>query len=92
MELYHDMASCYVDLSRYSDAECMYRKALVGKTELLGPDHESALLSARHLGLTYRRMKQYAEGEELMRHVIEWTGLVYWKGTLMYLVALSILQ
>lgn len=91
LDLYHDAATCLVEQRRYADAEDLYRQALAGKTSLLGADAESTLLTARQLGMTYRRSLHYAEGEALLRHVIARAEAVYGTETLLYLVALNCL-
>lgn len=91
LALYHDAATCLVEQRRYADAEDLYRQALAGKTALLGADAESTLLTARQLGMTYRRSLHYAEGEALLRHVIARAEAVYGTETLLYLVALNCL-
>lgn len=91
LDLYHDAATCLVEQGRYPDAEDLYRQALAGKTALLGPSAESTLLTARQLGMTYRRSLHYAEGEALLRHVIARVEAVYGTKTLLYLVALNCL-
>ncbi|KAK1833472.1 hypothetical protein QBC39DRAFT_346120 [Podospora conica] len=89
LDLCHDAALCLVEQTRYTDAEALFCRTLTGKTSLLGPDHESTLLTARQLGVTYRRSLHYAEGEAMLRHVIDRAKAVYGTKTLLYLVALN---
>jgi tetratricopeptide (TPR) repeat protein len=88
-DIYHDAASCLVEMSRFAEAEELYRKAVEGKTTLLGPDHKSTLNSAQKLGLTYRRSLHYAEGEAILLDVIKRASIVHGQNTLLYLVALN---
>ncbi|CAG8241173.1 unnamed protein product [Penicillium nalgiovense] len=72
----HQTGDSFYRQKRYKEAETMFRQALQGREETLGPDHEDTLYSAHSLGLSFYRQKRYKEAETIFRQALQGRGRV----------------
>ena len=63
-------ASCYQSSGRYDDAEKLYKRALTGNKEQLGPDHPDILRTVQNLANIYSNKGRYDDAEELYKRVL----------------------
>ncbi|MCJ1231793.1 hypothetical protein MMC12_008472 [Toensbergia leucococca] len=63
-------ASCYQFSGRYDDAEELYKRALAGREEQLGPDHPDTLGTVENLAIVYRNKGRYDDAEELYKRAL----------------------
>ena len=64
-------ASLYRSQGRYEAAEQLYRRALEGWEERLGPKHPDTLATVDGLAIVYRHQGRYEEAEQLYRRALE---------------------
>lgn len=88
-DLYRDAAKCYERMGKFAEAHKLYSRALCGREELLGRDHELSLSCARDIGINCRRMLEYSKGEEILRDTLERCRKAYGATTSLYLVTLN---
>ncbi|KAF4237799.1 hypothetical protein CNMCM8980_002355 [Aspergillus fumigatiaffinis] len=60
----------YMDQVLLKDAEEMYRRALVGKETIFGPDHSSTLDTVNNLGLLYQSQGKLKEAEAMYQRAL----------------------
>ncbi|KAL9041630.1 MAG: hypothetical protein Q9214_004041, partial [Letrouitia sp. 1 TL-2023] len=63
-------ASCYQSSGRYDDAEELYKRALTGNEEQLGPDHPDTLRTVQNLANVYSDKGRYDDAEELYKRAL----------------------
>ena len=61
----------YADKGRYDEAEELYKRALTGNEEKLGPKHPDTLRTVQNLAIVYADKGRYDETEKLSAsHII----------------------
>ena len=63
-------ASYYQSSGRYDDAEKLYKRALAGREEQLGPDHPDTLRTVQNLANVYSDKGRYDDAEELYKRAL----------------------
>ncbi|KAK3938097.1 kinesin light chain [Diplogelasinospora grovesii] len=64
-------------LGKYQDAEELYRQALKLRTQVLGAEHPSTLVSMNNLALVLNSQGKYEEAETLHRQALELSAKVF---------------
>ena len=62
---------CSSRQGRYGEAEPLYREALQGRRETLGPRHPDTLTSLNNLALLYQAQGRYGEAEPLYQQALQ---------------------
>ena len=57
--------------NQFGEAEVLARKALEGRTRVLGPEHPYTLKTMHHLSMVLLARKQYSEAESMCRHALD---------------------
>ena len=63
-------ASCYQSSGRYDNAEELYKRALIGREEKLGPDYPDTLRTVENLAIIYSDKRRYDDTEELYKRTL----------------------
>jgi CHAT domain-containing protein/Tfp pilus assembly protein PilF len=66
-----DLASVYVDLGRYPEAEPLFREAFDRRRKLFGEVHPDTLSSLQNLGALFEAVGRYADADQAYRQVLE---------------------
>jgi CHAT domain-containing protein len=67
----NNLAGLYQEQGRYDEAEPLYREALEGMREALGPRHPDTLVSLNNLAVVYDVQGRYGDAEPLYREALE---------------------
>jgi serine/threonine protein kinase len=70
-QMMHVMATVYVNLGLYSQAQTLFRRAFEIRRKVLGPEHPDTLVSMDGLARTLDVEGHYAEAEELLRQSLD---------------------
>jgi serine/threonine protein kinase len=70
-QMMHVMATVFVNLGLYSQAQTLFRRAFEIRRSVLGPEHPNTLASMNGLGRTLDAEGHYAEAEELLRQSLD---------------------
>jgi eukaryotic-like serine/threonine-protein kinase len=70
-QMMHVMATVYVNLGLYSQAQTLFRRAFEIRRKVLGPEHPDTLVSMNGLARTLDVEGHYAEAEELFRQSLD---------------------
>jgi eukaryotic-like serine/threonine-protein kinase len=70
-QMMHVMATVYVNLGLYSQAQTLFRRAFEIRRKMLGPEHPDTLVSMNGLARTLDVEGHYAEAEELLRQSLD---------------------
>lgn len=71
LEAVHEIGELKTLLEQYADSEAWLRRALEGRTRVLGRDHLDALRSQLALGVALGEQERYAEAEPLFSDALE---------------------
>ncbi|KAH7126725.1 hypothetical protein B0J11DRAFT_460046 [Dendryphion nanum] len=71
LDAVHLLGLLYVDQGKLDEAEKMYKRALEGKEEALGPKHTSTLDTVNNLGALYRDQGKLVEAEKMFKWALE---------------------
>ncbi|MCJ1334712.1 hypothetical protein MMC10_011424 [Thelotrema lepadinum] len=63
-------ASCYHSDGQFDEAEELYKRALAGNEEKLGPQHSDTLRTVHNLAIVYRNKGRYDEAKELYKRAL----------------------
>jgi tetratricopeptide (TPR) repeat protein len=89
----HQLGNLYADQGKLGEAEQMYKRALQGKEEALGPTHTSTLYTVNNLGLLYADQGKLGEAEQMFKRALRGYEVALGKdGVQQYLPALNNLQ
>ena len=67
----HGLGDLYADQGRLAEAEQMYKRALQGTEEALGPKHTSTLGTVNNLGSLYKNQGRLAEAEQMYKSALQ---------------------
>ncbi len=69
-ETINNLASCYLYLGEYAQAEALFTKALTLCEALNGPTHRDVAIVLNNLALTYHKRGMYAQAEQCLKQAL----------------------
>jgi tetratricopeptide (TPR) repeat protein len=89
LQVYYDLAFCYKEGGKFSEAIEMYERAIEGQIATLGREHPSTLRSMNGLGIANRRAQNYSRAEKTLSYVVDVGPQVLGVHNSLYLNALN---
>jgi tetratricopeptide (TPR) repeat protein len=65
------LATVYVALEKYDEAEGLYRRAMAIRAKVLGEDHPDVAHTLTNLSLVYSLQRRFAEAEAVLRRALD---------------------
>jgi tetratricopeptide (TPR) repeat protein len=69
----HLLGDLYKDQGKLSEVEQLYKRALRGKEEALGPNHTSTMDTVNNLGILYKNQGKLGEAEQMYERALRGT-------------------
>ncbi|ENH98684.1 hypothetical protein COCC4DRAFT_54853 [Bipolaris maydis ATCC 48331] len=71
LDAVHLLGLLYARQGKLSEAEQMYKRALRGKEETLGPKHLSTLATVGNIGMLFKEQGKFIEAEQMLKRALE---------------------